>query len=119
MYDGVPSLSLTEEPRLLPLSRFREFRRTVIDEATGLSLTTDPERGEPREDVSDGAGSLDLADWTRSSSFCILPIRPRIWNSEPDLGSPGGREVFVLVKLLRDEIDIDGVERPLLYAPLL
>lgn len=125
------SLSRAEEPRLLLLSRLREFLRTVIDEGTiGVSLITDPERGDPREEVSDGAGSRDLADWTRSSSFCILPIRPRIWNSEPDLGSPGGREVLILVKLLRDEIDMEGVGRLLalalallpllvLYAPLL
>ena len=122
------SLSRAEEPRLLLLSRLREFLRTVIDEETiGVSLITDPERGDPREEVSDGAGSRDLADWTRSSSFCILPIRPRIWKSDPDLGSPGGREVFTLVKLLRDEIDIEGVDRPLplpllfpvLYALLL
>lgn len=89
------------------------------DDGTGLSLTTDPERGEPREDVSDGAGSRDLADCTRSSSFCILPIRPRIWNKDPDFGSPGARDVVALVMLLRDDADIEGVERPLLLAPLL
>lgn len=33
-----------------------------------------------------GAGSFDLAEYTRSSSFCILPISPRIWYREPDLG---------------------------------
>lgn len=75
------SLSRTDDPKLLPLSRFREFRRTVMLEATGLSPTTDPARewGDPRDEVSEGAGSRDLADCTRSSSFCILPIRPRIW----------------------------------------
>lgn len=35
-----------------------------------------------------GAGSLERAECTRSSSFCILPIKPRIWYREPDLGSP-------------------------------
>ena len=33
-----------------------------------------------------GAGSLDLAYWTLCSSFCILPIRPRIWCREVELG---------------------------------
>lgn len=38
----------------------------------------DPARDDAREGDSDGGGSFDLADCTRSSSFCILPIRPRI-----------------------------------------
>lgn len=59
----MPSLSLTDEPKLLPLMRLRELLRTVTLDGTGLSEAIDPERGDPcLEDVSDGAGSLDLAD---------------------------------------------------------
>lgn len=55
-------------------------------DATGLSPMADPmddpkddpARDDAREGDSDGGGSFDLADCTRSSSFCILPIRPRI-----------------------------------------
>lgn len=77
----------------------------MIVDGTGLSPITEPwrERGDPREDVSEGAGRRDRADWTRSSSFCILPISPRIWNSEPDLGRAEGREVVDLDRLLREE----------------
>lgn len=78
MYEGVPSVSRTDEPKLLPLSRLRELLLTVTVEGTGLSPITDPDRGDPSEEVSEGAGSRDFADCTRSSSFCILPIRPRI-----------------------------------------
>jgi hypothetical protein len=38
-----------------------------------------PFRGLARGGVFVGAGSLDRAEYTRSSSFCILPISPRIW----------------------------------------
>lgn len=87
--DEVPSLSRTDELKLLPLNRLREFRRMVMVEGTGLPPFTeiDPEREEVREGESEGGGSLDFADWTLSSSFCILPMRPRIWYNEPDLGS--------------------------------
>ena len=85
-------------------------------EGTGLSPITDPGRdpgrGDPREDVSDGAGSRDLAVWTRSSSFCILPIRPRIWYRDPDFGRPDGRWEVILDMLLR--VETEGVDRPLL-----
>jgi len=37
-----------------------------------------PFRGLARGGVFVGAGSLDRAEYTRSSSFCILPISPRI-----------------------------------------
>lgn len=86
-YDGT-SPSRTEELKLLPLRRFLESLRTVIVDATGLSPITDPDREDAREGDSDGGGSLDLAECTRSSSFCILPIRPRIWQSDPDFGNP-------------------------------
>jgi hypothetical protein len=38
-----------------------------------------PFRGLARGGVFVGAGSLERAEYTRSSSFCILPISPRIW----------------------------------------
>jgi hypothetical protein len=81
----------------------------VTVDGTGLSPTTDPERGEPRDEVSEGAGSSDLADCTRSSSFCIFPIKPRIWYKDPDLGNPDVRGAFILVMLVREATE--GVER--------
>lgn len=131
--DAVPSLSRIDELKLLPLNRLREFRRIVIVEATGLPPFTeiDPEREEVRDGESDGGGSLDLADWTLSSSCCILPMRPRIWNKEPDLGrllcwlsfSLRGELIELIelpklagfVKLMRD-VAVDAEERVLLLA---
>lgn len=84
-YDGI-SPSRTDELKLLPLPLTRCWRRIV----RGLwwSPIADPDRDDARDPPSDGGGSFDLADWTRSSSFCILPISPRIWYSEPDFGIP-------------------------------
>lgn len=73
-------------------------------------------RGLARGGVCVGAGSLDLTLCTRSSSFCMLPIRFRIWYSEPDLGRtlPAfpptlGRALLCAGTVVR----IDGVARPL------
>jgi hypothetical protein len=64
-----------------------------------------------------GAGSLDRAEYTRSSSFCILPISPRIWYREPDLGKPpAGALLPILGRPVRGGgavVLIDGVARPL------
>lgn len=95
------SPSRTEELKLLPLNRFLESLPTVIVDATGLSPIVDPAREDARDGDSDGGGSFDLAECTRSSNFCIFPIRPRIWHSDPDFGSPGGRPPLVLAPLLR------------------
>ena len=75
MYDGV-----VVSPSRTPL---RRFRRTVTVDAT------DPDRGDACDGDSMGAGSLDLADCTRCSSFCILPMSPRIWFSDSVLGGTG------------------------------
>jgi hypothetical protein len=67
-----------------------------------------------------GAGSFDLAEYTRSSSFCILPISPRIWYNEPDLGRPPTEfpPTLGLGPLSEDDgsgavVRIEGVARPL------
>jgi len=67
-----------------------------------------------------GAGSFDLAEYTRSSSFCILPISPRIWYNDPDLGRPPTEFAPTLgLGPLSDDggagavVRIEGVARPL------
>jgi hypothetical protein len=68
-----------------------------------------------------GAGSLDRAEYTRSSSFCILPISPRIWYREPDLGKPPAGAFAPRLGLAARGagavVLIEGVARPL--APIL
>ncbi len=71
---GEPSLSMV---------RLRLLRMVIVG-AIKDWLTAETLRGEARGGVVVGAGSLDLAELTRCSSFCIFPIRPRIWWSEPD-----------------------------------
>lgn len=73
-------------------------------------------RGLARGGVFVGAGSLDLTLCTRSSSFCMLPIRFRIWYREPDLGklAAGFPPTLGLVLLCAGAIvRIEGVARPL------
>jgi len=80
------SAPLGIDEALLPLVRFRLLRTVTV---AGMWLSAaEPDRGDARGGVAVGAGSLDRAEWTRSSSFCILPISPRIWWSEPDRGMP-------------------------------
>lgn len=90
------SSSRTDELTLPPLTRRRERIVTVV----GINVDVDDEnvegvRGVPLT-LSAGAGSRDRADWTLSSSFCILPMRPRIWYNDPDRGmfADGSREPF-------------------------
>lgn len=87
------SLSRCEVLEML-LGRLRPVR-TVTDDGT---LTSKPfARGEFLMALVRGeflgvdpfdvdGGSLDLTECTRSSIFCIRPIRPLIWYSELDLG---------------------------------
>ena len=70
-----------EEP--LPPVRFLLLRIVTVDGMYDW-LRAEPLRGEARGGVEAGAGSFDFAECTRSSSFCIFPIRPRIWDSEPE-----------------------------------
>lgn len=63
------ALVLTDETDPGPLLRLR----IVI-----LLLPITVPRGEARGGVGFGAGSLDRADCTRASSFCILAVRDRI-----------------------------------------
>jgi hypothetical protein len=76
-----------------------------------------PFRGLARGGVVVGAGSLDRAACTRSSSFCILPISPRTWTSEPDRGKLGGGAPLPKLGLGAREagavVRIEGVARPL------
>lgn len=75
----------------------------------------EPPRGEACGGVEVGAGSFDRAELTRCSSFCIFPIRPRIWCSEPEEETPG-----VLCRYSwRPSVDrrlTDGVWRSLLIG---
>lgn len=76
-------------PLLLALVRLRELR-TVTVEGMWDWFSAEPGRGEARGGLEVGAGSLDRAECTRCSSFCILPIRPRIWVREVELGNVDG-----------------------------
>ena len=126
--DGIP-----KERRLTPDSfvsamdeaaeacdvRLRELLRVTLFGTQWPSAL--PLRGLARGGVCVGAGSLDRAECTRSSSFCILPISPRIWYKEPDLGKPPAAVVPpILGRAMREEgavVLIEGVVRPL--APIL
>jgi hypothetical protein len=46
--------------------------------------------------VLTGAGSFDLADCTRRSSFCICAVRVRIWVRDVELGMPRVAGAFAL-----------------------
>lgn len=73
-------------------------------------------RGLARGGVCVGAGSLDRTLCTRSSSFCMLPIRLRIWYRDPDLGRPpvGFPPTLGLAPLYAGAVvRIEGVARPL------
>lgn len=59
--------------------------RNVTDAGTWPS-SADPARGDALGLLADAGGNFDLTDCTRSSIFCMRPIRPLIWYSEPDLG---------------------------------
>lgn len=61
-YEGAPSPSLTDELKLLPLSRLRVSLRIAIVAAPGLASSIEPAREDALEAVSDGGGSLDFAD---------------------------------------------------------
>lgn len=81
-------------------------------------------RGLARGGVDVGAGSLERAECTRSSSFCILPISPRIWYRDPDLGRPAADALFPMLgrvclcpgAALGGRI-IEGVRRPPAFPP--
>ena len=72
---------------LLPPVRFLLLRIVMVG---GMKAWPEAESllGEARGGVEVGAGSFDRAELTRCSSFCILPISPRIWCKEPDAGRP-------------------------------
>lgn len=63
---------------LLSMVRLRLLRIVIVG-AMKDWLAAETLRGEARGGVVVGAGSLDLAELTRCSRFCIFPIRPRIW----------------------------------------
>lgn len=67
------SPSSAEELTLLPLARFLDPFLIVTEEGIALCPKAEGVRG----DLRSGA-CLDFADCTRSSSFCIFPISPRI-----------------------------------------
>jgi hypothetical protein len=77
---------------VLALGRFRELRTVTVPGSPDRLW-----RGDPPAmlrcggvDGNDGAGSFERAVCTRSSSFCILPMSPRIWCSDRDDDDGGG-----------------------------
>lgn len=65
---------------VLALVRFRpEDRIVALEGMDEWLLWALPPRGLAFGGVWVGAGSLLRTLWTRASSFCILPISPRIW----------------------------------------
>jgi hypothetical protein len=96
----------------LPPVRFRLLRIVTVGGIYDWP-TAEAFRGEARGGVEVGAGSLDRAELTRCSSFCIFPMRPRIWWSEPEAAVPGGSWgcSWCVVVVRRG---IEGVERILL-----
>jgi hypothetical protein len=121
--DGMPKESrltpdsvkpLTDEAFEAPDARFLVLRTVTVFGMWWPSAL--PLRGLARGGVLVGAGSFDRAEYTRSSSFCILPISPRIWYKEPDLGRLGagfvpptlGLDPFCAGAVVR----MEGVARP-------
>ena len=51
-----------------------------------------------------GAGSFDLADCTRCSSFCICAVRVRIWVREVEFGRPRVAGAFDLAFRITDGV---------------
>lgn len=90
------SSSCSTDDVVLALGRFM-LRRTVTDEGMP-SLNPGPVRGDPRG--VPGAGSFDRAECTRSSIFCILPMRPLIWYKESERGSFSGALLARVLGLL-------------------
>lgn len=84
---GISDKPSTCEPRLL-LGRLMLLR--VVTEAGRLSPSSERVLGDPfGVRFFDCGGNLDRADCTRSSIFCIRPLRLRIWYSESDRGRFG------------------------------
>ena len=88
---------------VLPVLRFLE--RRVTEEGMAVAgvgawvPNAEVERGEARGGVLTGPGSLDRADWTRSSRFCILERRLRRCIMEEDWGRLAcGRESWPRVR---------------------
>lgn len=74
-------------------------------------------RGDARGGVFGGAGNFDLAECTLSSSFCIFPISPLIWYSEPARGTPSGCPACGLVALVVRRLNV-GVDVVLPLCPI-
>ena len=70
---------MTDDVVLMPVVpvRLRLDRTVTLDGIT--CPKAEPLRGDARGGVVIGAGSFDLAECTRASSFCILPRRLRNW----------------------------------------
>lgn len=58
-----------------------------LDRTVTVDGTTLPLRGEARGGVKVGAGSLERAECTLASSFCIWAVSDRMWESELEAGS--------------------------------
>ena len=74
-------------PWVLLLMRLRLLRTVTVAGMPGGWWPSAEPRGDPRGGVLVGAGSFERTVCTRSSSFCIFPISPRIWYKEPERGS--------------------------------
>lgn len=103
------------------LGRFLALRTVTLGDKLWLSRSNSGMGlGEALNgDALPGGGNFDRTECTRSSIFCILPIRPLIWYSEPDLarGSAGcrlclggGGPIRVLVPA--SELVADVIEGP-------
>jgi len=102
---------------VLLLMRLRLLRTVTLAGMPGVWWPRAELRGDPRG-VLVGAGSFERTVWTRSSSFCIFPIRPRIWYREPERGSGGcscpmlGRDGTRLLGADGGGRDVVGMEGP-------
>lgn len=96
------------EELVLPLTRLL-LVLTVTLFGINEPLVSAPIRGDPLGVVAPlgvfalGGGSFERTECTLSSIFCILPIKPLIWYSELDLGTPSeptlGRDWRVVRRL--------------------
>jgi hypothetical protein len=101
-WDGVSSVAAEDVLAVLPTVLFL----LLIVTLGGMWLwpIAEPFRGDARGGVLTGAGSFDLADWTRCSSFCICAVRVLMCVRDCEFGMPRVAGAFDLAFLMTDGV---------------
>ena len=96
------SVATEDALAVLPIVRFL----LLIVTLAGMWLwpIAEPFRGDARGGVFTGAGSLDRADWTRCSSFCICAVSVRMCVRDCEFGMPRVAGAFDLAFLMTEGV---------------